>query len=64
MEIVNCDDAKKMQYALGLISKWAEEWQLSVSVSKCNLLTLGRSIAESSFGLNPLTYLFSLYYFP
>ena len=28
MEIVNCDDAKKMQYALDLISKWAEEWQL------------------------------------
>ena len=49
MEIVNCDDAKKMQYALDLISKWAEEWQLSVSVSKCNLLTLGRSLAHGKY---------------
>ena len=49
MEIVNCDDAKKMQFALDLISKWAEEWQLSVSVSKCNLLTLGRSLAYEKY---------------
>jgi len=49
MEVVNCDDAKKMQCALDLISKWAEEWQLSVSVSKCNLLTLGRSLAYGKY---------------
>ena len=26
-----------------LITKWAEDWQLSISVSKCNVLTIGKS---------------------
>jgi len=49
MKIVNCDDARKMQCALDLISKCPEEWQLSVSVSKCNLVTLGRSLAHGKY---------------
>ena len=44
LEIVNGDDADKLQSALDLITTWAEEdWQLSISVSKCNVLTIGKS---------------------
>ena len=43
LEIVNSNDASKLQCALDLITWWADEWQLRVSVSKCNILTIGKS---------------------
>ena len=30
-----------LQQALDLIATWASEWQLSISVNKCNLLNIG-----------------------
>jgi len=39
-EIVNDCDAAKLQYALNLLSEWAQIWQLSVSFVKCCVLTV------------------------
>ena len=42
MEIVNDCDTAKLQYALNLLSEWADMWQLSVSIDKCCVLGIGR----------------------
>ena len=41
LEVVNVDDANKLQKALDLIVEWANEWQLQLSVNKCNILNVG-----------------------
>jgi len=38
--------------ALDVITTWANEWQLTVSVSKCNLLTIGPSCYEAYYHIN------------
>ena len=35
------DDVAKLQGAINLITDWASEWQLQVSVNKCSLLNIG-----------------------
>ena len=35
--------ARASERALDIIANWAEEWQLSISVSKCNILTIGHT---------------------
>ena len=40
LEIVNSDDADKLQCALELITNSAEDWQLSISMNKCNVLMI------------------------
>jgi len=41
LQVVNADDANKLQKALDLIVEWAKEWQLQLSVNKCNILNVG-----------------------
>jgi len=41
LQVVNVDDANKLQKALDLIVEWANEWQLQLSVNKCNILNVG-----------------------
>ena len=40
-EINDETDTVCLQKALDIIANWAEEWQLSISVSKCNILAIG-----------------------
>jgi len=40
-EINDENDTVCLQKALDIIANWAEEWQLSISVSKCNILANG-----------------------
>ena len=42
MQIVNSCDTGKLQYALDLVTEWAKAWQLTVSINKCCLLSIGR----------------------
>ena len=42
-KIDNVNDAGRWQVALDLLSDWVNEWQLSVSVSKCCVLNIGRA---------------------
>ena len=42
-EISDASDSACLQKALDIIANWAEEWQLSISVSKCNILTIGHT---------------------
>ena len=41
LKIVNVSDSVMLQGALDLIVEWASTWQLQLSVSKCNMLTIG-----------------------
>ena len=41
VEIYPADDTIKVQIALDLISVWASERQLKLSISKCNILDIG-----------------------
>jgi len=41
LQVVNVDDANKLQKALDIIVEWANEWQLLLSVNKCNILNVG-----------------------
>ena len=43
LDMCNVGDAVKLQDALDLITGWAKEWQLSLSVNKCNILSIGKS---------------------
>jgi len=42
LELCNVSDVAKLQNALDLITGWANEWQLSLSVNKCNILLIGK----------------------
>jgi len=41
LQIVKYDDCIILQKALDLISQWASDWQLQVSVEKCSVLYVG-----------------------
>jgi len=43
LKIDNVNDAGRLQVALDLLSDWANEWQLSVSVSRCCVLNIGHA---------------------
>jgi len=40
LQVVNVSDTVMLQGALDLIVEWASTWQLQLSVSKCNMLTI------------------------
>ena len=41
LQIVKYDDCIILQKVLDLISQWASDWQLQVSVEKCSVLHVG-----------------------
>jgi len=41
LKIVKYDDCVFLQKALDLISQWASDWQLQISVEKCSVLHVG-----------------------
>jgi len=48
IEISDASDSAYLQKALDIIANWAEEWQLSISVSKCNILTIGHTVTDDT----------------
>ena len=52
LEITGHEDVARLQMALDVITTWANEWQLTVSVSKCNLLTVGPFCFETDYHIN------------
>ena len=53
-KINSVEDGVLWQQALDLIAVWASEWQLSIYVSKCNLLNIGRSLCELKYSNNSI----------
>jgi len=51
MEICNVEDAAKLQKALDLIAEWADEWQLGLSIGKCNTLSIGKHQDTSQYNI-------------
>ena len=52
IEISGASDVAKLQSTLDQIAGWACKWQLTVSVSKCNVLTVGHNSLDASYELN------------
>jgi len=52
VKICTLEDGVFLQQALDLIAVWASEWQLSISVRKCNLLNTGRPTYEQKYYIN------------
>jgi len=48
----NVGDAVKLQDALDLITGWAKEWQLSLSVNKCIILSIGKCPDNALYCIN------------
>ena len=49
LEICNTDDATKLQMALDLITNWSDEWQLGLSIGKCNTLLIGKQYDDTQY---------------
>jgi len=52
LEISRSDDTVRLQKVLDIIATWACDWQLSVSVSKCNILNIGPSNCKADYYIN------------
>ena len=46
------DDVAKLQGAINLITDWAREWQLQVSVNKCSLLNIAHVPFDVTYHIN------------
>ena len=50
---VQCaDDMHSLQLGLDFVHKWSLAWQLSLSVTKCPVLQLGRALGTGSYTVN------------
>ena len=45
-------DVTKLQYALDLITQWADEWQLGLSIAKCSTLSIGKTPIDAQFHIH------------
>ena len=46
------DDMYSLQLGLDFVHNWSLDWQLSLSVTKCTVLELGRSLGTGSYTIN------------
>ena len=49
VQIVSSHDVYKLQNALDMITSWAQTWQLTVSVNKCCILSIGSAVTSNWF---------------
>jgi len=42
----------ELHMALSALAQWADEWQLSVFVNKCDVLCIGKCITPAAFQIN------------
>ena len=49
MSVFNANDAAKFQTALDIISNWAQDWQLGISVNKCSVLNIGKNVFSADY---------------
>ena len=52
LEICNVDNAIQLQEALDLIVEWADDWQLGISIDKCNKLSIGKRQDITKYYIN------------
>ena len=52
VKVVNTLAIDELEKALTALSQWADEWQLSISVSKCCVLCIGKVDAGHQFHIN------------
>ena len=52
IKVVDYSDIAKLQQALFALCTWATEWQLGISVDKCNVLFIGKGDSTGQFCIN------------
>ena len=54
LSVCNSGNAIVLQAALNCIHEWATDWQLAISISKCNVLTIGRpnAVLDNSYQID------------
>jgi len=54
LSVCNSGNAIVLQAALNCIHEWATDWQLAISISKCNVLTIGRpnAVLDNSYHID------------
>jgi len=43
---------QRLQLAVDVLCKWANSWQLSISVNKCYILNIGRQVCNVAVSIN------------
>jgi len=54
LEITNAHDCILLQKALDVVEAWARDWQLQLSVEKCNLLHIGACLDNCRYHIGQL----------
>ena len=52
LKVTNCSDVCIMRKALSALASWADQWQLTVSVSKCGVMHMGKNLPVQQFSFN------------
>jgi len=55
VNITDIDSISRLQDSLFAISRWADEWQLNISIGKCAVLHLGRNNLTYDYSLDGVT---------
>lgn len=55
IQIVNDIHVMQLQLAIDALAKWANEWQLSISITKCCVLNVGKTIITTSLSIDGIT---------
>ena len=49
LEVKNVQDCDTVQRCLDLVCAWARDWQLQISIEKCNVLHIGRCLTDRKY---------------
>jgi len=49
MSVLSADDAATFQTPLNIISDWAQDWQLGISVNKCSVLNISKNVYSADY---------------
>ena len=52
VQILDDLDIQRLQLAVDVLCQWATNWQLSISLNKCFVLTVGKSVYDVNISIN------------
>jgi len=52
VQILDDLDVQRLQLAVDVLCQWATSWQLSISINKCCVLNVGKSVCDVSISIN------------
>ena len=52
VQIIGNLDVQRLQLAVDVLCQWATTWQLSISLNKCCVVNVGKSVCDVSININ------------